>query len=91
MKKNGGKKIKDGMYLVSYVANYQHLSTTTRRKPKSHEEKPQTGCATLTTGRGGHLGQPVVVAFPGALLGRYILYLFLSACCLCRVILGLFW
>ena len=36
------------MNLVSYVAKYQHLSTKTHRKPKSHEEKRQTDS------RGGH-------------------------------------
>ena len=61
------EKIEGGMNLVSYVAKYKHLSTKTRRKPKSHEENSQTGSrgartavrprqhdrATLTTAHGG--------------------------------------
>ena len=86
------------MNLIGYVANYQHLSTKTRRNSKSHEEKPQTGSRGGTHGRASqtaqlydpHHGQPwwwlsrVFLPLPECCR----LYLFLSACFAC---VGSFW
>jgi len=86
------------MNLVSYVAKYQHLSTKTRRKSKSHKEKPQTGRrgghtamhprqhghGTLTTGRPWWWLSQVFLPLPECC----VLYLFLSACV---AYVGSFW
>ena len=91
-------EVEGGMNLVSYAAKYQHLSTKTRRKPKSREEKPKTGNrggrtilrprqhdrATPTTGQPWWWLPQVLLPLPE----HCVLYLFWSACFAC---VGLFW